>query len=73
MGFLGLTWPWDTEEVVNNMVSEVAMIVFGGIIGILGLLILTGKVPLPGGVPVRLIGGFAALAVAGYIIMGVTL
>ena len=55
------------------MVNSIAAIVFGAIIGLLGVLVLTGKVPLPGGLASRLIIGFGAVAGAGLLIMGVKL
>lgn len=71
--FDGWTWPWDTGTVVNNLADAIAGMVFGGILGVLGILILTGKVPLPGGLAVRFISGFGLVAGAGLLIMGVKL
>ena len=49
----------------------VAMIVLACILAILGLLVLTGKIPLPGGLAGRLIVGFGVLIGGGYILLGV--
>ena len=67
------TWPWDTGRVVNDLADAVAGIAFGGILAVLGILILTGKVPLPGGPALRILGGFGLVAVAGTLILGVEL
>lgn len=67
------TWPWETGKVVNDLADSIAGIAFGGILAILGILILTGKVPLPGGLALRLIGGFGLVVAGGVLIMGVKL
>lgn len=67
------TWPWETGKVVNDLADSIAGIAFGGILAVLGILILTGKVPLPGGLALRLIGGFGLVVAGGVLIMGVKL
>jgi hypothetical protein len=67
------TWPWETGQVVNDLADSIAGIAFGGILAILGILILTGKVPLPGGPAVRILGGFGLVALGGTLILGVKL
>ena len=56
---------------MENVVGGTAMIILGGIIAIIGILILTNKLPLPGGPAGRLF--FGALSVLGgaYILWGV--
>ena len=67
------TWPWETGQVVNDLADSIAGIAFGGILASLGILILTGKVPLPGGLALRLLGGFGLVGLGGALIMGVKL
>jgi hypothetical protein len=67
------TWPWETGKVVNELADSIAGIAFGGILALLGILILTGKVPLPGGAAVRILGGFGLVALGGTLILGVEL
>lgn len=65
------TWPWETGRVVSDLSDAIAGMLFGGILALLGILILTGKVPLPGGLAIRLIGGFGAVIAGGVLILGV--
>lgn len=67
------TWPWETGKVVNDLADAIAGITFGGILAVIGILVLTGKVPLPGGPALRIIGGFALVVLGGTLIMGVKL
>lgn len=67
------TWPWETGKVVNDLADAIAGIAFGGILAMLGILVLTGKVPLPGGPAFRILTGFGMVAVGGMFILGVKL
>lgn len=58
---------------MSDLVNQIAHIAFGGIIGLLAILILTGYVPLPGGLAPRLIVGLGAVGAAGLLILGVKL
>lgn len=56
---------------IGDTVGMIAMMVLGGIVCILGLLILTGKVPLPGGIASRIIFGLLSLGGGAYILLEV--
>lgn len=68
---MDLTWPWETEAVVQDTVGMLVMIVLSIILSVVGLLILTGKIPMPAGMPGRLLAGFGVLGVGIYILLGV--
>lgn len=64
-------WPWEVGNLLQDTIGMVAMIVLAGIVAILGILILTGKIPLPGGVLGRLAFGFGAIIGGAYILLEV--
>ncbi len=57
---------------VQDTVGMLVMMVLSIILAVLGLLILTGKIPMPAGMIGRLLIGFSVLGIGIYILLGVT-
>lgn len=57
---------------VQDTVGMLVMMVLSIILAVLGLLILTGKIPMPAGMTGRLLIGFSVLGIGIYILLGVT-
>jgi hypothetical protein len=67
----GFRWPWEqVADASAAMVDAAIRLTVGGILAVVGIMILTGKIGMPGGMMVKMISGFGLLAVAMGIILG---
>ena len=69
VSLLEFYWPWETQDMVSDIIGLVAMLILGGIVAIVGILIMTGKIAMPGGMLGRLLIGLAILGGGAYILL----
>jgi hypothetical protein len=67
----GFKWPWEVvADASNAFMDAIIRLTVGSILALVAILILTGKIGVPGGMTVRVISGFGLLLGALGLILG---